>query len=212
MADSGRHAARSRGTIDELPSGALRVRVSAGVDPISKRRLYLTELIAAGPKARQTAERIRTRLLSQVDERRSPRTRATVGQLLDKWLKVLDVDPSTRRTYEGYIRKHIRPLLGSLSLTRVDVEILDSFYSELRRCRDHCGDRRSAYSNTHEGKTHVCRGLARGGLSPRGVGRSTAGPTPPQPLRVQQRGRPRDAGTPRVARRAAVPAHGRRHH
>jgi integrase len=160
MADSGRHQARSRGTIDELPSGALRVRVSAGVDPISKRRLYLTELVAAGPKARQTAERIRTRLLSQVDERRSPRTRATVGQLLDKWLKVLDVDPSTRRTYEGYIRKHIRPLLGSLSLSRLDVEILDSFYSELRRCRDHCGGRRSADSNTHEGKTHVCRGLA----------------------------------------------------
>ena len=64
MADSRRHQARSRGTIDELPSGALRVRVSAGVDPISKRRLYLTELVAAGPKARQTAERIRTRLLS----------------------------------------------------------------------------------------------------------------------------------------------------
>jgi hypothetical protein len=64
------------------------------------------------------AERIRTRLLSQVDERRSPRTRATVGQLLDRWLGVLDVDPSTRRTYEGYIRKHIRPLLGSLSLSQ----------------------------------------------------------------------------------------------
>ena len=157
MADSDRRQARSRGTIDELPSGALRVRVSAGVDPISKRRLYLTELVAAGPKARRTAERIRTRLLSQVDERRSPRTRATVDQLLDKWLKVLDVDPSTRRTYEGYIRKHIRPLLGSLSLTRVDVETLDSFYSELRRCRDHCDGRRS---NALESKSHVCRGLA----------------------------------------------------
>ncbi len=134
--------------------------MSAGVDPISKRRLYLTELVPAGPKARQVAERIRTRLLSQVDERRSLRTRATVGQLLDKWLGVLDVDPSTRRTYEGYIRKHIRPLLGSLSLTRVDVEILDSFYSELRRCRDHCGRRQPAVSRTSEDKSHVCRGLA----------------------------------------------------
>ena len=186
MAESERRRARSRGTIDELPSGALRVRVSAGVDPISKRRLYLTELVPAGPKAGNVAERIRTRLLSQVDERRSPRTRATVGQLLDKWLKVLDVDPSTRRTYEGYIRKHIRPLLGPLSLTRVDVEVLDSFYSELRRCRDHCGGRRSIQHRTvvahrcdeHESapcspanpadcqacrracRPHVCRGLA----------------------------------------------------
>jgi integrase len=151
---STRGTARSRGTIDELPSGALRVRVSAGVDPISKRRLYLTELVPAGPKAGQKAERIRTRMLSQVDERRSPRTRGTVDQLLDKWLEVLDVDPSTRRTYEGYIRKHIRPLLGPLSLTRVDVQTLDSFYAELRRCRDHCKGRRTVQHRTDE--AHRC--------------------------------------------------------
>ena len=106
------------------------------------------------------AERVRSRLQNQVDERRNPRTRANLGQLLDKWLDVLDVDPSTRRTYDGYIRKHIRPLLGELSLTRLDVEVLDSFYSELRRCRDHCGGHRSADSHRLEGKTHVCRGLA----------------------------------------------------
>ena len=61
-------------------------------------------------------------MLSQVDERRSPRTRATLGQLLDKWLEILDVDPSTKRGYDNNIRKHIRPLLGSLSLTRLNVE------------------------------------------------------------------------------------------
>jgi hypothetical protein len=93
-------------------------------------------------------------MLSQVDERRSPRTRATVGQLLDKWLDVLDVDPSTRRTYDGYIRKHIRPLLGSLSLTRLDVETLDSFYAELRRCRDHCDGRSHVQHRT--GQEHRC--------------------------------------------------------
>ena len=31
---------------------------------------------------------------------------------------------------------------GSLSLTGLDVEVLDLFYAELRRCRDHC-DRRA---------------------------------------------------------------------
>ena len=104
MAGSARRQARSRGAIDELPSGALRVRVSTGVHPISKKRLYLTEIVPAGPKARQEAERVRTRMLSQVDERRSPRTRATLGQLLDKWLEVIDVDPSTRRSYGNNIR------------------------------------------------------------------------------------------------------------
>jgi hypothetical protein len=68
------------------------------------------------------AERVRTRLLSQVDERRNPRTRATVGQPLDRWLQVLDVDLFTRRAYVSKIDKHIQPLLGSLSLTRLDVE------------------------------------------------------------------------------------------
>lgn len=138
---SGKLRKRLRGAIDELPSGALRVRVYAGMDPISKRRLYLSEIVPAGPRAGDQAEKARTRLLSQVDERRNPRTRATVGQLLDRWLQVLDVDPSTKSGYESKIGKHIRPLLGSLPLARLDVETLDSFYAELRRCRDHCNRR-----------------------------------------------------------------------
>lgn len=158
----------------------------AGMDAVSRKRIYLSEIVPAGPKARREAERVRSRLQTQVDERRNPRTRATVGQLLDRWLEVLDVDPSTRRTYEGYIRKHIRPLLGPLSLLRLNVETLDSFYAELRRCRDHCGGRRTVQHRSHQAhlcdehvstpcspanpaacqacrracKIHVCRGLA----------------------------------------------------
>jgi hypothetical protein len=137
------------------------------MDPISKRRMYLTEVIPAGPKAGDQAEKVRTRLLHQVDQKRNPRTRATVAQLLDRWLQVLDVDPSTRWGYDGKIRKHIRPLLGSLPLTRLDVETLDSFYAELRRCRDHCDGRpqpqhwtRQPHSCGPACKPHVCKGLA----------------------------------------------------
>ena len=98
MAGSTRRRTRQRGSIDELPSGALRVRVYGGMDPIAKRRMYLTEVVPPGPKAGDQAEKVRTRLLHQVDQRRNPRTTATVGQLLDRWLQVLDVDPSTTRT------------------------------------------------------------------------------------------------------------------
>src|ERR671917_2312535 len=154
MTGSARRRTRQRGSIDELPSGALRVRVYAGMDPISKRRRYLTEVVPAGPKAGQEAERVRTRMLNQVDERRSPRTRATLGQLLDKWLEVIDVDPSTRRGYANKVRKHIRPLLGALSLTRLDVQTLDSFYAELRRCRDHCDRRPQLQHRTNQ--DHHC--------------------------------------------------------
>ncbi|HZA74024.1 MAG TPA: site-specific integrase, partial [Propionibacteriaceae bacterium] len=106
MATSSKRRSRKRGAIDELPSGALRVRVYAGMDAVSRKRIYLSEVFPAGSHASREAERVRSRLQNQVDERRNPRTRANLGQLLDKWLDVLDVDPTTRRTYEGYIRKH----------------------------------------------------------------------------------------------------------
>jgi integrase len=186
MASGGKGRQRQRGSIDALPSGALRVRVYAGRDPITKRRLDLTELVPAGPSAAKEAERVRTRLLNEVDERRNPRTRATVGQLIDRWFAVLKVEPTTRRGYEGKIRKHIRPLLGELPLTRLDVEALDSFYAELRRCGEHCDGRPYIAHRTphphrcdeHKGapcmpadpsgchacrrvcRPHVCRGLS----------------------------------------------------
>lgn len=153
MARSARRL-RQRGSVDELPSKALRVRVYAGKDPVSKRRLYLTEVIPAGPKAAALAEQARARLLNQVDEKRNPRTRATVNQLLDKWLAVVDVDASTKRGYVLKANKHIRPLIGAMSLTDLDVETLDSLYAELRRCRDHCDGRPFVQHRTT--KNHVC--------------------------------------------------------
>lgn len=103
---------RQRGQIEALPSGACRVKVYAGVDPLSGRRHYLTETIPAGPKAHDRAEEARIRLLSQVQERRNSRTRATVSQLMDRYLELLDAERTTRTRYEIAIRKHIRPLLG----------------------------------------------------------------------------------------------------
>jgi hypothetical protein len=122
------------------------VKVYAGIDPISKRRLHLSETVPSGPGQARLAEEVRTRLQDQVDEKRSPRSRATVDQLIDKYLAVLQADPSTLRGYQSKIRTHIRPLLGNVPPTRLDFEVLDSFYAELRRCRDHCDcrPRRSA--------------------------------------------------------------------
>src|SRR3954451_15251862 len=61
---------------------------------------------ASGPRTGgKEADKVRT-LLRQVDEGRSPRTRPTVNQLLDRYLEVVDFEKSTRRTYEGYIERH----------------------------------------------------------------------------------------------------------
>src|SRR3954453_16483499 len=70
---------RARGSIESLPSGALRVAVYAGVDPLTGRRHYLREVVPAGPKAAAEADKAPPRLAGQVDEQRHPRTNASAG-------------------------------------------------------------------------------------------------------------------------------------
>src|SRR6185437_14823656 len=158
---------RQRGEIEVLKSGALRVKVYAGEDPLTGRRHFLRETIPPGPNAGREAEKARARMLNQVDEGRNPRTKATVNQLMDRYLDVLDVDVTTRKSYEGYIRNHIRPLLGKLPVAKLTGETLDSFYTVLRRCRTHCAGRpliEHISSDQHECtkkcKPHQCRPLA----------------------------------------------------
>jgi hypothetical protein len=43
-------AKRQRGEIETLPSGSLRVKVYAGVDPVTRNRRYLTETIRRVPR------------------------------------------------------------------------------------------------------------------------------------------------------------------
>lgn len=146
----GRTKATVRGSIDQLPSGSFRVRVNAGQDPLTGRRNTLVEV----HETRKEAEKARTRLLAQVDERRSPRTKATVDRLLDRYLDVLDVEPATRKAYEGYIRNHIRPALGQLQVGALDGEILDRFYAQLRRCRRRCQGRAGVVDHRVHGEHH----------------------------------------------------------
>ena len=64
---------QARGEVERLPSGSLRVRVYAGVDPGSGKRRHLTETVPAGPAADREAEAVRARLLAEVDALRNPR-------------------------------------------------------------------------------------------------------------------------------------------
>jgi integrase len=128
---------RTRGEIETLPSGSPRVKVYAGIDPLTKKKHYLSETVPAGPAAARDAEKVRTRLLAQVDERRNARTKATLNQLFDRWLEVAELEPTTRSGYVRKLDKHVRPLLGTIQVGRLDAETLESFYALLRRCRDH---------------------------------------------------------------------------
>lgn len=157
----------NRGSIDRLPSGALRVRVFAGYDPVSKKRRDLVELVPPGPNAERQAEKVRTRLLNQVDEQRHPRTNATVDQLIEKYLDVANLDPGTLRGYRRNYKNHVRPFIGKSNAGAIDAETLDSLYAELRRCRDHC-DSTKRIDHRTEKEQQVRRAMQRHECEPLG--------------------------------------------
>src|SRR4051794_2204214 len=135
---------------------------------VTGKRQDLSEVVPAGARAAGEAEKVRTRLLNQVDEQRSPRTKATVNQLLDRYLAVVELEESTRKAYVGYLDVHVRPMLGALPLSKLNGEALDTFYAELRHCRVHCDRRRGGTDHRTKAehacdercRPHVCRPLA----------------------------------------------------
>jgi len=148
---------RSRGLIDRLPSGSLRVRVYAGYDSVTEKRHYLSETVPARASEQETlreAEKVRTRLVNQVDERRNPRTRTTMNQLLDRWLEVVQLEKTTRQGYVGKIDKHLRPTIGELPVARVDAESIESLYAQLRTCKEDCRGRQ--YVEHRTSAPHPC--------------------------------------------------------
>ncbi|MGB6161298.1 MAG: tyrosine-type recombinase/integrase [Pseudonocardiaceae bacterium] len=170
-APSVRRTRRQRGSIEELSSGALRVSVYAGTDPLTGQRHYLRESIPAGPSAHVEAQKALHRLANQVDERRNPRTNATVDQLLDRHFEIAELEVNTLANYRSLAEKHIRPLIGSVKVGALDGNLFDSFYATLRRCRDHC-DRRPRVDHRTQGphqcdercKPHQCRPLSNGSI------------------------------------------------
>ena len=114
---------RARGGIDELPSGAVRVRVYTGTDPLTRRRVYRTAVIAPGPRAWEEAEATRARFVQEAAERRTPRTNATLDELLSRYLDQLGGSPGTRDLYRGHVRNHIGPCLGYLRVGQLDAEV-----------------------------------------------------------------------------------------
>ena len=165
---------RLRGQLEWLPSGSCRVRVYAGIDPVTKRRNYLEEVVQPHGTRRQTereAEKVRVRFINQINERRNPRTKATMNQLLDRWLDLTEVERTTRQGYVGKIDKHIRPTIGHVQVGRLDAETIDSLYALLRRCKEHCHGRKFIEHRTdrpHDCDArcvpHVCRPLSAGSI------------------------------------------------
>src|SRR5690242_3123170 len=71
------------------------------------------------------------RAAEQATAGRQPDSAVTVTQLLDQYVSTAGWDLSTLLSNLGYIRRTIKPALGS---TRVRGPLLDTLYSRLMRC------------------------------------------------------------------------------
>jgi hypothetical protein len=144
-----RSGGRQRGNIEER-GGALRVRLYAGTDPVTHRQVYLRATIpgtdkAAHRKAEDKLSEFRTQVLKQ----RTAASSVSFSYAIDEWLRTSEIEASTRKTYLGYIANHIKPVLGGLPVKKLDVRTIESFYTELRRCRSRC-----------DGQSHDCKPLS----------------------------------------------------
>lgn len=128
------------------------VRVRAGLDPVTGKELVLTGSAGSMDEARE----IRRRFLVQVDEQRHDKTKATFRAAMEKWLRIHEVDASTRESYETYARLHLYPIFGDLPVGRVSAEMLEEFYAELRRCSRRCRNGEPAVDHRVAGP-HECR-------------------------------------------------------
>jgi integrase len=76
---------------------------------------------------------LRTRLLGEIDRGRVSGNKATVAELLTRWLDTANHEFTTRDGYERYIATKILPALGDVQVRKLTVETLDQFYAELRK-------------------------------------------------------------------------------
>jgi integrase len=145
------------------------VRVYAGIDPLTNKPIYLTE---TAPDEKE-AQRVMRRLLTEVDEQRQARTKATLSQALDSWLKVHEAEANTLAGYEANARRYIKPALGGVAIGKVSAHMLEEFYAQLRRCRTRCNGRPSIEHRVDG--PHECRTVRHR----RPAGRPPAGGYPP---------------------------------
>ena len=140
--------ARQRGHIEERAGGSFCVSVYAGLDPLTHKRRYLRETAST----RRDAQKALTRLQTQVDDRRHPRTGVTFEELVEQWLETSRHEQSTSERYADLVRVYLQPTLGSMAAGKVDAELLERFYGRLLRCRRLCTGARRV--------NHACEPLA----------------------------------------------------
>jgi hypothetical protein len=103
------------GYIEQLPSGSWRAKVHAGKDPLTGREVRFRKT----RKTEVEAQTVLGKLLALARAERQPDSDVTVAELLDEYVPVAGWDVSTPEANLGYIRRTIKPSLGSKEVRKV---------------------------------------------------------------------------------------------
>jgi integrase len=104
-------------------------QVKAGRDPATGRQRVLT----GTAKSERAAHKLVHDLVTKAASDEVVAADVTLNQAIDRWLELSGPsEASTRVTYAGYIKKHIREDIGLMKLGRLRPQDLDRWYARLR--------------------------------------------------------------------------------
>lgn len=111
----------------ERTPGHWELRAFTGRDPVSGKPRQATRTFVGGERA---AAKALSTLIADVEAGKFSRSSATLGQLLDRWLEMAETTQRPRTLYENQrkIEARIRPTLGTVQLSKLDPEVLDTAY------------------------------------------------------------------------------------
>jgi integrase len=118
------------GHIEQLPSGSWRAKVYAGKDPLTGREIRFRKTC----KTERDAQIELGKLLALAQDGRQPDSYVTLAELLDQYVQTAGWELSTRESNLGYIRRTIKPALGSMQVRKIRGPLLDTLYARLMRC------------------------------------------------------------------------------
>ena len=123
--------ANGEGNIRKRKDGRWEGRYTAGRNPATGKAIYKNVL-------GKTQAEVKEKLKKAIEETKglniAKAESYTVGQWMDVWYEYyakIKVRPSSHKTYEGYIKNHIKPSIGNIPLTKLTTLDLQRLYQKL---------------------------------------------------------------------------------
>ena len=123
--------ANGEGNIRKRKDGRWEGRYTAGHNPTTGKAIYKNVL---GKTQAEVKEKLKKAIEETKDLDIAKAESYTVGQWMDVWFEYyakIKVRASSHKTYEGYIKNHIKPNIGNLPLTKLTTLDLQMMYQKL---------------------------------------------------------------------------------